>query len=366
MRLGVVRGPDGGAGEHRVAGRSAAQHRHLTQVPGLEPGVRRRAGVDAADAGRRRRLEPGATCGRTRALPGEPGGVEEGDHRVLPGRGTRRCCPGGPDPARAGARVEPPSSRVRAPSGGRHAGPRARHAGHSHRATAALLASRGQRAAGLGHGAPAWRTPSTAPAAVPVVFVHGLWLHATSWTPWVELFRRPRLRARSPPAGPATRPPAAGTRADPDAVAGYGIGDVTDHYWRHRGAVRAAGGDRPLLRRADRPGLHGMGLGPGLRRACQPASSRGTSGATSGPAAERPGRCCPTRVCGHEDVVALAGQFRAGPFANAVPRAESDQLLATTARCRPGPAALPGERRELRCCTARRRWTRSGSAGRCC
>ncbi len=23
----------------------------------------------------------------------------------------------------------------------------------------------------------------------PVVFIHGLWLHATSWAPWAELFR---------------------------------------------------------------------------------------------------------------------------------------------------------------------------------
>jgi hypothetical protein len=28
----------------------------------------------------------------------------------------------------------------------------------------------------------------SAPTPVPVVFVHGLWLHATSWTPWMELF----------------------------------------------------------------------------------------------------------------------------------------------------------------------------------
>ena len=25
--------------------------------------------------------------------------------------------------------------------------------------------------------------------ATPVVFIHGLWLHATSWQPWVDLFR---------------------------------------------------------------------------------------------------------------------------------------------------------------------------------
>jgi non-heme chloroperoxidase len=23
----------------------------------------------------------------------------------------------------------------------------------------------------------------------PVLFVHGLWLHSSSWSPWVELFR---------------------------------------------------------------------------------------------------------------------------------------------------------------------------------
>ena len=29
--------------------------------------------------------------------------------------------------------------------------------------------------------------------ATPVVFIHGLWLHATSWQPWVDLFRDPIL-----------------------------------------------------------------------------------------------------------------------------------------------------------------------------
>ena len=24
---------------------------------------------------------------------------------------------------------------------------------------------------------------------VPVVFIHGLWLHSTSWEPWAEMFR---------------------------------------------------------------------------------------------------------------------------------------------------------------------------------
>ena len=30
----------------------------------------------------------------------------------------------------------------------------------------------------------------------PVVFIHGLWLHTSSWAPWVDLFREARVRAR--------------------------------------------------------------------------------------------------------------------------------------------------------------------------
>ena len=28
----------------------------------------------------------------------------------------------------------------------------------------------------------------------PVVFIHGLWLHATSWAPWQDFFSRPPFR----------------------------------------------------------------------------------------------------------------------------------------------------------------------------
>ncbi len=28
------------------------------------------------------------------------------------------------------------------------------------------------------------------PANIPVVFVHGLWLHATSWDPWADFFKQ--------------------------------------------------------------------------------------------------------------------------------------------------------------------------------
>ncbi|MEP6980411.1 MAG: alpha/beta fold hydrolase, partial [Nakamurella sp.] len=63
----------------------------------------------------------------------------------------------------------------------------------------------------------------------PVVFIHGLWLHATSWTPWVELFERHGYHA-SAPGWPGDAPTVEETRGHPDALADVGIGDVTEHY----------------------------------------------------------------------------------------------------------------------------------------
>ena len=64
-----------------------------------------------------------------------------------------------------------------------------------------------------------------------VVFIHGLWLHADSWRPWVELFRSEGYDALSPgwPEEPATLEEA---RAHPERVANRGIAEVTEHYAR--------------------------------------------------------------------------------------------------------------------------------------
>src|SRR3954464_11021395 len=71
----------------------------------------------------------------------------------------------------------------------------------------------------------------------PVVFIHGLWLHATSWAPWVALFRENGYDPVAPgwPNEPHTveagrAPPAAGPRAEPEAVANIGIDDATSHF----------------------------------------------------------------------------------------------------------------------------------------
>jgi pimeloyl-ACP methyl ester carboxylesterase len=63
----------------------------------------------------------------------------------------------------------------------------------------------------------------------PVVFIHGLWLHATSWEPWQDLFAEAGYSSSAPgwPGEPGTPDEA---RANPDAVANHGIDDVTQHY----------------------------------------------------------------------------------------------------------------------------------------
>jgi pimeloyl-ACP methyl ester carboxylesterase len=63
----------------------------------------------------------------------------------------------------------------------------------------------------------------------PVVFIHGLWLHATSWASWAELFTEAGYDPIAPgwPGDPDTVEAA---RANPGSIADHGIDDVTRHY----------------------------------------------------------------------------------------------------------------------------------------
>ena len=66
-------------------------------------------------------------------------------------------------------------------------------------------------------------------AGTPVVFVHGLWLHAGSWSPWVDLFRANGYEP-SAPGWPGDGDTVEQTRRDAEAVGGHGIEDVVGHY----------------------------------------------------------------------------------------------------------------------------------------
>lgn len=62
----------------------------------------------------------------------------------------------------------------------------------------------------------------------PVVFVHGLWLHSSSWQNWIDLFGAAGYEATAPewPGVPGTVEAA---RANPEPQAGNGITAVVDH-----------------------------------------------------------------------------------------------------------------------------------------
>ena len=59
------------------------------------------------------------------------------------------------------------------------------------------------------------------------MFIHGLWLHATSWAPWLDLFRESGYDPMAP-GWPHEPDSVEEARANPDAVANIGIDEVTD------------------------------------------------------------------------------------------------------------------------------------------
>ena len=63
----------------------------------------------------------------------------------------------------------------------------------------------------------------------PVLFIHGLWLHARSWDDWVDLFTAEGYAASAPgwPGDPDTVEAA---RERPDDIADHGIDDVVAHF----------------------------------------------------------------------------------------------------------------------------------------
>lgn len=76
----------------------------------------------------------------------------------------------------------------------------------------------------------------------PVLFIHGLWLHAASWAPWVELFRDAGY-APSAPGWPGDPDTVQDARDNPESIAGHGIDDVVARYATIIAALEA----KPIL-----------------------------------------------------------------------------------------------------------------------
>jgi pimeloyl-ACP methyl ester carboxylesterase len=64
---------------------------------------------------------------------------------------------------------------------------------------------------------------------LPVIFIHGLWLHPLSWAGWVEEFEAAGYRAMAP-GWPGVPDTVAAARENPEGIADHGIDDVTSHY----------------------------------------------------------------------------------------------------------------------------------------
>lgn len=61
----------------------------------------------------------------------------------------------------------------------------------------------------------------------PIAFVHGLWLHAESWKPWIEFFQKNGYEATAAN-WPGDSETTEATRNNARAVAGYGVTEIAD------------------------------------------------------------------------------------------------------------------------------------------
>ena len=62
-----------------------------------------------------------------------------------------------------------------------------------------------------------------------ILFIHGLWIHASSWQPWMDFFNQHGYETLSP-GWPGDSATVAESRANPQTIANRGVTEVTDSY----------------------------------------------------------------------------------------------------------------------------------------
>lgn len=75
----------------------------------------------------------------------------------------------------------------------------------------------------------------------PAVFIHGLWIHASAWQPWIDLFAE-RGYAASAPGWPGDAATVAETRKNAVALNDVGISRIVEHY-----ATLIGDGTKPVI-----------------------------------------------------------------------------------------------------------------------
>jgi pimeloyl-ACP methyl ester carboxylesterase len=166
----------------------------------------------------------------------------------------------------------------------------------------------------------------------PVVFIHGLWLHASSWLPWIEAFEAAGYAPIAPswPGIPGTVEEA---RAHPEGMVHDGITEIADHY---AGIIRSLGREAIVIGHSF-GGLVALNLlGRGLAGAAVAIDAAPFKGVYVLPfsslRASFPGLRNPTN---RERAVALTPEQFRYAFANAVSEQESVDLYRRWAI--PGP-----------------------------
>ena len=157
----------------------------------------------------------------------------------------------------------------------------------------------------------------------PVIFIHGLWLHASSWTPWLELFREAGYDPVAPgwPHEPDTVDDA---RAHPELVADLSIDDVTSHV---AGIIGGLDGSPVIIGHSFGGLIAEKLLGQGIGAAAVAIDPAQIKGVLPLPLAQLraglPGLGNPANL--HRSVALTAKEFRFG-FGNALSEEESDAL----------------------------------------
>lgn len=157
----------------------------------------------------------------------------------------------------------------------------------------------------------------------PVLFIHGLWLHASSGEPWVETFREAGYDPQAP-GWPGDGATVGDSRRDPDAIADHGIDDVVAHF---AGIVETLP-EAPILVGHSFGGLIAQKLlGQGRARAAVAIDAAQIKGVLPVPLSALRATLPVFRnpLNRHRSVSLTAEQFRYA-FGNAVPEEESDRL----------------------------------------
>ncbi len=216
---------------------------------------------------------------------------------------------------------------------------------------------------GPGHRISPWRAGTM--TGTPVVFIHGLWLHATSWESWAELFSAAGYDPIAPgwpgdarhggslPGEPGQHRRPGHRRCHP-SLPGH-----------HRHAAVPADPDRPLVRRHDRreaarPGLRG-GRHRHRRRADQGRAPAAPVGAALDPAGVQESR--QQAQGGLPDRRAVPLQLRQRGQRRSPTRCTSDgrsrhraspcsRRPRPTSRCTPRPRSTRTTRDAARCCSS--------------